>query len=100
MSQPPEPLQSRSGEPVGVTVRYWASARAAAGCEADTVAGGCLADVLAEIRAAHKENPRFAQVVSISSFLLNEQPVGSQKTAEVAVRPGDVVDVLPPFAGG
>jgi hypothetical protein len=43
---------------------------------------------------------QMARTVGVCSVLLGEQPVRSQDPAEVVVRPGDVVELLPPFAGG
>ena len=62
--------------------------------------GSSLGEVLAAVRAAHGDNPRFAQILGISSLLLGEEPLGSRDPASVPVRAGDVVEVLPPFAGG
>jgi molybdopterin converting factor small subunit len=33
-------------------------------------------------------------------MLVGDRPVGSQDPAQVNLRPGDVVELLPPFAGG
>jgi molybdopterin converting factor small subunit len=86
-----------------VTVRYWAAARAAAGVEADLLPvreGTTLADVLALVGSRHADRPRLAEVVSVCSVLVGEQPVGTSDPAAVAIRPGDTVELLPPFAGG
>jgi molybdopterin synthase sulfur carrier subunit len=86
-----------------VTVRYWAAARAAAGVEQDELAVGegmTLADVLAGVSALHADRPRLAAVVAVCSVLVGERPVGSADPAQVALHPGDVVELLPPFAGG
>ena len=86
-----------------VTVRYWAAARAAAGVEADVVPaseGMTLADVLAHVRALHADRPRLEAVVAVCSVLVGDRPVGSVDPAEVGVRAGDTVELLPPFAGG
>ena len=86
-----------------VTVRYWAAARAAAGVETDDLPvaeGATLADVLALVRSVHADRPRLADVVGVCSVLVGERPVGSSDPAEVAIRPGDTVELLPPFAGG
>ena len=83
-----------------VTLRYWAALRSAAGAASDSVASGRLDEVLARVAAAHAENPRFGQVLAICSVLVDEEPVGVRDPAEVEVRPGSVVDLLPPFAGG
>ncbi|GAA2074169.1 MoaD/ThiS family protein [Aeromicrobium halocynthiae] len=88
-----------------VTVRYWAAARAAAGVEADEVEvpdGGSrtLADVLAEVERRRPGDRRFADVVDICSVLVGEVPVGARPHDEVVLGAGDVVELLPPFAGG
>ncbi|MFL0178102.1 MULTISPECIES: MoaD/ThiS family protein [unclassified Mycobacterium] len=82
---------------VAVTVRYFAAARAAAGTESETVSvplGGGVA-VLAQALAARNE--RLAAVLNRCSYLRDGVAVRDQ---EAALRPGETVDVLPPFAGG
>ncbi|MDX6301140.1 MAG: sulfur-carrier protein [Nocardioidaceae bacterium] len=94
---PPEPNVA------GVTVRYWAAARAAAGVESDVVpveSGTTLATVLDLVRALHRDRPRLADVVSVCSVLVGDRPVGKTDPAEVPLEPGDTVELLPPFAGG
>ena len=86
-----------------VTVRYWAAARAAAGVEADRLpvaAGATLADVLALVGSLHADRPRLAEVLSVCSVLVGERPVGTADPADVPIRAGDTVELLPPFAGG
>lgn len=83
-----------------VTVRYWASARAAAGVAQEQLPGGTLAAVLDAAREVHSGQPRFAQVLKLCSFLVGDEPLGSRDPTTVAVRNGDVVEALPPFAGG
>lgn len=83
-----------------MTVRYWAAARAAAGREDDRVHAGSVADALDAVRGLHTGEPRFARVLSVSSFLLGDRPMGSTDLATVRVAAGDVIEVLPPFAGG
>ncbi|MGH3447446.1 MAG: MoaD/ThiS family protein [Nocardioidaceae bacterium] len=83
-----------------VTVRYWAAARAAAGCGEEQVRGATVSEVLAAVRAGHSANARFEQVLKVSSLLLGEQPLGVGDLSQVAVADGDVLEVLPPFAGG
>ncbi len=78
-----------------LTVRYWASARAAAGCAEEIVPAGSLADVEEVCGARHGE--RLARVLSYSSFLVDGSPL---RDRDVALAPGTVVEVLPPFAGG
>lgn len=43
---------------------------------------------------------RFADVVAMCSVLVGEVPVGARPHAEVVLHAGDVVELLPPFAGG
>jgi sulfur-carrier protein len=89
-----------AGEPVSVVVRYWAAARAAAGCSEETVCGSTLAEVLARVRNLHADQQGFARVLDHSSLLVGERPVGGRDPAQVGLGPGEVIDVLPPFAGG
>jgi molybdopterin synthase sulfur carrier subunit len=90
--------------PVGsVTVRYWAAARAAAGVASDEFpvqTGVTLAQVLDAVRLRHADRPRLADVLSVCSVLVGERPVGAADPAQVELRIGDVVELLPPFAGG
>lgn len=83
-----------------VTVRYWAAARTAAGHADEVVSGASVADVLTAVRLAHAGNPRLLQVLGVSSLLLGDTPLGTRDLASVPVDPGDVLEVLPPFAGG
>jgi molybdopterin synthase sulfur carrier subunit len=86
-----------------VQIRYWAAAKAAAGVADETVEGRTVADVLAAARDRHSDDPRFDRfdkVLSVCSFLLGETPLGRRDLADVDVADGDVLDVLPPFAGG
>lgn len=86
-----------------ITVRYWASARAAAGLaeeRVDVVGPVTLAALLAEVVERHGADSRLARVVPVCSALLGDRPVGSADPATLLVRPGQVVELLPPFAGG
>lgn len=84
----------------GVTVRYWAAARAAAGVESEHVQAASLADVLEEIHRKHADSQRFADVISICAVLIGETPVGARDPGQVPVHAGDTIEFLPPFAGG
>ncbi len=100
MSSVPKPKTPEMG---GITVRYWAGARAAAGVDSDVVpAGGgtTLAAVLSAVRALHADRPRLADVLAVCSVLVGERPVGAADPADVVLRAGDTVELLPPFAGG
>ena len=99
MSTPTDAERSRE---TAITVRYWAGARAAAGTAEDVLeATGelTLADVVARVLERHP-GEQMARTVGVCSVLLGDQPVRTQDPAAVVVRPGDVVELLPPFAGG
>lgn len=81
-------------------IRYFGAAQAAAGIPEERLEldGVALTDVLAEIRALHPDgDPSMARVLERSSFLLNEV---SLRDHGERINRGDVLDVLPPFAGG
>ncbi len=82
-----------------VTVRYWAAARQAAGCAEERLRGDTVADVLAAARERH-DDPGFAKLLGVCSLLLGDRPLGRAEPSDVAVGDGDVLEVLPPFAGG
>ena len=90
------------GAETAVTVHYWAAARAAAGVASEDfpVDGPVtLADLVRRVVAAHPGSD-VERVVAVCSVLVGEQPVGSRDPGSVLVQPGDVVELLPPFAGG
>jgi molybdopterin synthase sulfur carrier subunit len=90
------------GGEMAVTVHYWAAARAAAGVASEDfpVDGPVtLADLVRRVVAAHPGSD-VERVVGVCSVLVGEQPVGSRDPGAVLVQPGDVVELLPPFAGG
>ncbi|MGZ4503665.1 MAG: MoaD/ThiS family protein [Nocardioidaceae bacterium] len=96
---------SLAGSPQdAVTVRYWAAARAAAGVDSETlpVESGTttLAAVLGQVRDRHRDWSRLLDVLGVCSVLVGDRPVGTADPADVLVRPGDTVELLPPFAGG
>jgi sulfur-carrier protein len=76
-----------------VSVRYWAGARAAAGVDEEPLEAGSTGDVVAALTARGGE---LARVVAHSSLLVD----GSVVRDAVALADGQVVEVLPPFAGG
>lgn len=74
-------------------VRFFAAAKeraGAAGARWAVLAGDTIGDLL--VRHGLAEDPVFRR----SSFLLN----AGQAAPSDAIRPGDALDVLPPFAGG
>jgi sulfur-carrier protein len=76
-----------------VTIRYWASARAAAGCDSELFSGQHVGDVLEAAAAAHTG---LAVVLAVSTILLDGRAV----TASQPLAEGSSLEVLPPFAGG
>jgi molybdopterin converting factor small subunit len=90
------------GETSPITVRYWASARAAAGVNTDVlpVTGPLsLTDVVRRAVALHP-GTRLPNVLEACSVLVGDQPVGTRHPDDVRVTPGQSVEFLPPFAGG
>ena len=86
-------------EPDGiqVTVRYFAAARAAAGADSETVMlrpGTTVAELVERLAV---RGTRLATVLSRCSYLCDGIAVRDETTA---LRSGDTIDVLPPFAGG
>jgi len=82
---------------MGVTVRYFAGARAAAGVPQEDVevpAGATIATL--KDRLVDRHGAGLARVLAASSFLLDEVAGGADR----ALHDGAQVDVLPPFAGG
>ncbi|MBD8078704.1 MoaD/ThiS family protein [Cellulosimicrobium arenosum] len=76
------------------TVRYFAGARDAAGVETETVVAATVGALYAEVVTRH---PALAGVLPRCSLL-----VGGVRAADDATPVGsdELVDVLPPFAGG
>lgn len=93
-----------AGQAAGqVRLRYWASARAAAGVAEDVleVSGPVTLSVLRErAQALHAGSSRFAAVLGTCSVLVEDRPVASEDPGSVRVAPGETVEFLPPFAGG
>ena len=80
-----------------VRVRLFGAARAAAGSAAQTLVLGLGATVADLVSALGNGNPRLANVLERCSFLCDEVAV---RDAAMTLRPGQTIDVLPPFAGG
>ena len=76
------------------TVRYFAAAAEAAGREQETVEPASVGELRAALTARHGE--RLGRVLQRCSVLVN----GLRSEDDTPVPAGDVVDVLPPFAGG
>jgi molybdopterin synthase sulfur carrier subunit len=86
-------------------IRYFAAAKAAAGVEQETLDffdGAALTDVIHRLTELHPgtevgHTPALAKILARSSFLRNE--VALRDFHEPLGR-ADVIDILPPFAGG
>ena len=80
-----------------VLVRYWASARSAAGRAAESFpAPATLADLLAAVVARHRDRPRLADVVGVCAVLVGDRPVGTSDPADVVLRGGETVELIHP----
>lgn len=94
----PTPTGDAQQPCVALQVRYYASARAAAGTEAESVtlpAGASVADAVQELRERHPQP--LARVLEAASFLVDGVAVRDRSTPLPAAAQ---LDVLPPFAGG
>ncbi len=79
-----------------VTVRLFAAARAAVGQSEVDVEPGSLATIIEHLSDTYA---RFSAVAPRCSYLVNHLAV-HEDLDHIAVHGGDIVDVLPPFAGG
>lgn len=82
---------------IGVTVRYFAAAHAAAGVEAETLVvrpGTTVAELVERLAT---RGSRLATVLSRCSYLCDGVAVRDETTT---LQSGDTIDVLPPFSGG
>jgi molybdopterin synthase sulfur carrier subunit len=85
-------------EPTSATIRYFAAARAAAGTaqEQFTLSGGATVALLLTA-AVDVHGPELAKVLPRCSYLLDAVAVRDTATP---ISAGQVLDILPPFAGG
>jgi molybdopterin converting factor small subunit len=82
-----------------VTMRYWAAAKDAAGVAEQHFDADTLAAAL--IQAGDRDAAgRLRDVLARSSFLIDGDPVGRRAAESVTLSDGDIIEVLPPFAGG
>ena len=82
-----------------VTMRYWAAAKDAAGVPEQRVSADTLGAALAAVTESD-DRARLRAVLARSSFLVDGTPVGRRAMETVQLRDGNVIEVLPPFAGG
>ena len=96
------PVTDRWTTSGSITLRYWASARAAAGTDSEDleVSGPVsLADLIGRVKTSH-DAVRFAAVLDSCAVMVGDRPVTTSDPATVMVEPGATVEFLPPFAGG
>jgi len=80
---------------MSITVRYFAGARAASGVDSETRDAATLDELVGQLVDSHGE--KLGRVLTACSFLVDGT---ATRDRSVALAPGTVVDVLPPFAGG
>ena len=84
-------------------IRYFGAAKAAAGTEEEHLDEGplTLAELTEKLGARYPSPgqgiPAFSTVIARSTFLVNET---AARNPGLLLQPEDVVDILPPFAGG
>ena len=90
------------GSPGSVRVRYWASARAAAGVPEESLAaaGTLTLSVLVRELTARHPGTRLGDVLPVCAVLRDGEQVGNRDPDTVELRAGQTVEFLPPFAGG
>jgi sulfur-carrier protein len=76
----------------GATIRFWAAARQAAGHGEEI----SIAASIGELRAELIQREKLVKIIAMASFLVD----GVRADDLTVIKPGSVVDVLPPFAGG
>jgi molybdopterin converting factor small subunit len=81
---------------VEIRVRYWGSAREAAGRAEDIVEAADLRGAVAAV--ADRYGERFRRIVEMSTIVVDGTRLPPH--AHVEVQDGSVVEVMPPFAGG
>jgi sulfur-carrier protein len=88
-----------SDEPdrIHVTVRYFAAARAAAGADSETAVLSTGTTVAELVKTLAARDERLANVLNRCSYLHEGIAVRDET---MALRSGETIDVLPPFAGG
>ncbi|CAN5116104.1 MoaD/ThiS family protein [soil metagenome] len=90
-------VDSNGPDDIVITVRYFAAARAAAGREEEnvTVSAGITVAELVEILGERDSD--LARVLQRCSYLCDSIAIRDTRTV---IESGQILDVLPPFAGG
>jgi molybdopterin synthase sulfur carrier subunit len=81
----------------GMTVRFWAAARAATGVETASVSPGGLAGVIEVVATKY---PELSALLPRCSFLLDGVAVSRDDVSSTLAPVGSTLEILPPFAGG
>jgi molybdopterin synthase sulfur carrier subunit len=92
-----KPVETTSTATVQLTVRYFAAARAAAGAETETLRVASGTTVASLVEGLGARGSELARVLRRCSFLCDGFAVRDE-AAELTN--GQIIDVLPPFAGG
>jgi molybdopterin synthase sulfur carrier subunit len=90
-------VTDQAGSSAGITVRYFAAARAAVGSDSEQLTvrpGATISELVDGLRGRSRE---LAQVLRRCSFLCDGVAVRDQAQP---LQAGNTIDVLPPFAGG
>jgi molybdopterin converting factor small subunit len=90
-------METASTATLTLTVRYFAAARAAAGAETESIDVAPGTTIAALVDDLGARGPELARVLRRCSFLCDGFAVRDD-AAELTN--GQIIDVLPPFAGG
>lgn len=80
-----------------ITVRYFAAARSAAGCEEETLGIPAGTTVAGLIEMLGRRDTELARVLQRCSYLCDSIAI---RDPQIVIGSGQTIDVLPPFAGG
>ncbi len=75
-------------------VNFYAAARAASGVSESAIEGATLGEIIASASAKH---PKLIAILPGCSYLVNG---AAESNNDLKVSAGDVIDILPRFAGG
>ena len=90
-------MTDQAASAVGITVRYFAAARAAAGSDSEQLTVRSGATVAELVDGLGGRSGELARVLVRCSFLCDGVAVRDQAQP---LQAGNTIDVLPPFAGG
>ena len=90
-------VTDQAASAVGITVRYFAAARAAAGSDSEQLTVRSGATVAELVDGLGGRSQELARVLVRCSFLCDGVAVRDQAQP---LQAGNTIDVLPPFAGG